>query len=117
MTTVNVTIEIDTDKLGSLTDKYLALLWHVAQANPAPLGDYFAGEAVLKIGREIIGRWLQQVPPQLWTHQECHHYWRELTRFASYQPAGQAGTDDFHPGQWHLDPGKLTKLADRSSLS
>jgi hypothetical protein len=56
-----ITIELD-DRLGSYQDTQLAMLWHLAQANPAPHGDRAAGELVERIGREIIGRWLK--PPR-----------------------------------------------------
>lgn len=34
-----ITFEVDGDELECHTDEYLAQLWHIAQANPAPFGD------------------------------------------------------------------------------
>ena len=61
MSTVSITIEIDGDRLAGYTDERLALCWHVAQANPAPHGDYAAGDLTERIGREIIRRWLGSI--------------------------------------------------------
>src|SRR6266702_7378601 len=61
------------------------------------------GELVERIGREIIRRWLQTVPPELWHHQGREHFRREVTRFAKYEPGGPAGIHDtraFHSGRW-----------------
>jgi hypothetical protein len=98
-----ITIEIDDEKLASYTDEHLALCWHVAQHNPAEYGDYMAGELAERIGREIIRRWLRNARPELWRHQGEHHYHRELTRFARYEPGGPAEVNDtraFHSGRW-----------------
>ena len=69
-----ITFEIDTNDLSHVNDRYLAALWHIAQANPA---DSFASpEAGLlaeTIGREIIKRWLSNTSPELWHHQG-HHF-------------------------------------------
>jgi hypothetical protein len=95
-----ITIEFDGDELTSYTDERLALLWHVAQANPAPHGDHAAGELVERIGREIITRWLRGVQPELWHHQGSDYYWAELRKFARYEPGGKAGSPEFHAGRW-----------------
>lgn len=79
-----VTIEIDTDRLENYTDSYLAQLWHIAQANPAPIEDYTAGDLAESIGREIIRRWLKRTGPELWNHQSRHHYWANLTKYAHW---------------------------------
>ena len=34
-----ITFEVDSDKLSSCNDDYLASLWFIAQANPAPMED------------------------------------------------------------------------------
>lgn len=70
----HVTFHINTDNLQSYTDEYLASLWHIAQANPAPIRDRAAGELAEHIGREIIRRWLRWAGAPLWNHQACHHY-------------------------------------------
>ncbi len=69
MTTHAITIEIDDAKLASYADGFLAVCWHASQHNPAEYGDYMVGELVEHIGREIIRRWLRNVPPELWHHQ------------------------------------------------
>jgi hypothetical protein len=58
MSKVQITIEIEDDHLGRYPDSHLAMLWHVAQANPAPHADKTAGRLAGRIGREIIRRWL-----------------------------------------------------------
>lgn len=73
-----ITIDIDTDALGNLTDTYLAALWHAAQANPAPIRDREAGAVAECIGREIIRRFLADTPPELWAHQGGHADWYAL---------------------------------------
>lgn len=74
-----VTVTIDTDGLRNYTDTHLASLWHVAQANPAPIEDRDAGELAEKIGREIIARFLSNTRAELYAHQGEHHYWTALT--------------------------------------
>ncbi len=110
MTKHEITIEIDDTKLASYTDGYLAVCWHAAQHNPAPYGDYFAGQLTEHIGREIIRRWLKEVPPELWHHQGSDHPHKWLTEFATYEPGdgykpgGGFGDDEnmraFHSGRW-----------------
>lgn len=73
-----ISIEIDTQSLETLSDQYLAQLWHVAQANPAPIEDPAAGDVTEAIAREIVRRWLASVPPELWAHQGRHAPWAEL---------------------------------------
>lgn len=74
-----ITFNVDTDSLAGYTDEYLATLWYIAQANPAPIEDGDAGEVVEAIGREIIKRFLGNTAPPLWNHQGRHHYWCALT--------------------------------------
>ncbi|MFZ2307555.1 MAG: hypothetical protein WAW73_07310 [Rhodoferax sp.] len=73
-----ITFEIDTDALNGFTDAYLSQLWHIAQANPAPISDVEAGRLAEAVGREIIRRWLGTTPPELYTHQGHQHYWNAL---------------------------------------
>ncbi|MGH3380397.1 MAG: hypothetical protein ACRDP6_37245 [Actinoallomurus sp.] len=94
-----ITIEVD-ENLSKVSDGRLMLLWHVAQANPVPLGDKSAGHLVQNIGREIIRRWLGSVPPALSHHQGHHYYWTCLTKFAKYEPGGQTGTPEWDNGVW-----------------
>jgi hypothetical protein len=103
MTPITVTFEINDGNLRSLTDQRLALLWHVAQANPAPHGNKAAGEVVEHIGREIVRRWLAGVEPELWKHQGRSYYWQELGRFAKYVPGSRDAMDPaWHDGEWVL---------------
>lgn len=67
-----ITIEIDTDNLTGFSDQHLAALWHVAQANPAPIEERAPGEVAEAVGREIIRRFLAATPPYLWAHQGRH---------------------------------------------
>lgn len=76
-----ITFEIDTDRLSAFNDEYIAQLWHVSQANPAPFGDADACDFAERVGREIVRRWLAVTPPQLWGHQGCH--------VKTQQPAGR----------------------------
>lgn len=68
----SITIPVDIDTLSHLEDRYLAALWHVAQANPAPIADRAAGDMAEAIGREIIRRFLAATSPLLWAHQGRH---------------------------------------------
>jgi hypothetical protein len=99
---IQITIELDDGHLASYQDAQLAMLWHLAQANPAPHGDdRAAGELVERIGREIIRRWLQATPPERWRHQGRDHSWHQLRQLASFTPGpGQAGRPEWHDGTW-----------------
>lgn len=72
MAETTIKFAVDTDNLGHVTDAYIAQLWHIAQANPAPFGDRNACEFAEAVGREIVRRWLTSTPPELWTHQGRH---------------------------------------------
>lgn len=95
----SITIEIDED-LSKATDSRLATLWHVAQANPAPISDPAAGRLVELLSYEIIRRWLQKTPPELYQHQSRHYTHTWLCKFAKYEPGGPAGTPEWHDGVW-----------------
>lgn len=98
-----ITFSIDTAKLDGYTDQHIAQLWHIAQANPAPITDRDAGELAESIGREIIKRWLQALPPELWAHQGRHYYSCILSDNGSWQ-----GPDH---KRWVPDPAKYTEAA------
>lgn len=74
----SITFEIDTDNLSGYTDEHLASLWHIAQSNPAELGDRDASDLAGKIGYEIIKRWLSTAPVKLYSHQPRHFEWKGL---------------------------------------
>lgn len=97
-TTVTISIEFDLTELHRAPDSRLAMLWHLAQANPAPHGDEQAGEIAAKVGAEIIRRWLKATPPEMYHHQDSSYYWHHLGRFASHRD-----------GDWYPDPEKLAK--------
>ena len=103
-----IPIEIDEAALSGYSDSYLALCWHVAQANPRDgFADSIAGDLAESIGREIIRRWLKSAPVELWNHQGRHHYAKELGKFAKYTPPADAdkGSPDWHTGTWTLRDG------------
>lgn len=119
MTKHAITVEIDEGQLSQYADSHLALLWHVAQANPASFADKSAGELVERISREIVTRWLRATPAELWHHQGRHysHHW--LTKFAKYVP----GTPDARDPEWHngtwvpREPDEVTaKLAEADGV-
>ncbi len=72
MAATTITFEVDADSLTRFDDEYIAQLWHISQANPAPFGDVTACDFAEHVGREIVRRWLADTPPQLWTHQGRH---------------------------------------------
>ncbi len=75
---ITISIDIDTGKLRTFTNEHLSDLWHVAQANPAPISDMTAGELADEIGREIIRRWLKENPGNMYHHMGSHGYWSIL---------------------------------------
>lgn len=89
----SITIEIDSNHLAYLTDASLASLWHVTQANPAPLEDRAAGDITEHVGREIIRRFLANTPPELWAHQGRHAEWHELMVLKGHLPAPVAAPE------------------------
>jgi hypothetical protein len=102
MTERTIPITFDIDHLHNYTDEFLLTLWHVAQANPAPIGDHQAGDIVTKLGNEIIRRWLHGVEAPMYHHQPHHNYWWALTRIATYEPPTgvQPGDPDWRNGRW-----------------
>lgn len=82
MAATTITFEVDADSLTRFDDEYIAQLWHISQANPAPFGDATACDFAEHVGREIVRRWLADTPPQLWTHQGRH--------ITTQQPTGRA---------------------------
>lgn len=67
-----ITFEVNSDSLDRYNDEYLAQLWHISQANPAPFGDRAACEFAEAVGHEIIRRYVSSQPPSLWAHQGRH---------------------------------------------
>ncbi|PXY21104.1 hypothetical protein [Prauserella muralis] len=88
---VEITIAFNEHSLVTYGDSYLAMLWHVAQANPADgFEENRPGEIAERIGREIIRRWLSKAPVELYHHQGQHYYHRELTKHGKW--TGPGGT-------------------------
>jgi hypothetical protein len=117
MATTAITIEFDPDRLSGYDDKFLATLWHACQANPENgFENEEPGDLAMKVGWEIIRRWLRGVEPEMYHHQVRHYWWQQLRRFASYQPGeghATAPLEDrerlFHAGTWHLRPQAVAK--------
>lgn len=74
MTKHTVVVDLDDQDLPHVDDGHLALLWHVAQANPAAWGEPSAGLLASKVGHEIIRRWLRGAPLELFRHQEVDQF-------------------------------------------
>lgn len=100
---VAITVEIDPKNLRNLTPQALAAAWHIAQANPAPHGDWQAAELVKHIGWEIIRRWLADTAPEMHHHQADAGARQWLGAFAKYEPPADAGSPgaDFDEARWH----------------
>lgn len=94
-TQITITVPERAD-LRRAADDYLAALWHLAQFNPAPLGDKKAEKIVAAVTKEIVRRWLAKTEPSMHHHLPGGYYWDELRRFAKYEP----GADDFDAGRW-----------------
>lgn len=108
---MQITFDIDPDGVAVYSDEYLAFVWHAAQHNPAPLGDWAAGELVAKVTAEIVRRWLKTTEPSLYHHQPRDHYWSALTQIAKYEPPegiepGSPGVPnpEWHNGRWVVRP-------------
>ncbi|MDP2398840.1 MAG: hypothetical protein Q8M53_10845 [Burkholderiales bacterium] len=85
-----IRIDIDLDALQSYADEYLAVCWHVAQANPASSFDSpEPGIIAEHVGREIIRRWLKEIPPQLWNVQGSHFAFGEKQRLVQSAAEGR----------------------------
>ena len=67
-----ITFEVDADRLDSYNDQYIAQLWHISQANPAPYGDRDACDFAEHVAREIVRRFLAATAPELWVHHGHH---------------------------------------------
>lgn len=88
MSTHVVTLTINADTLSRVTDEYLHSLWHVAQANPAPVGDRAASELVGAITAEIVRRWLQSAPVDQFHHTPGAHHWHTLVQHGNWRGPG-----------------------------
>jgi hypothetical protein len=108
MTATSITIDFDPDQLGTCTNQYLAMLWHLAQHNPADgFENRGPGDLAMRVGWEIIRRWLKHVPPEMYHHQQAHYSQWQLGKFAIYRPGGPAWDHEakdwnpaFHDGHY-----------------
>lgn len=93
---LSLTFEIDCDPnaLRSITDQYLAQLWHIAQANPAPSSDPDAADFVSSVGTEIIRRWMSGVEVELYAHQPNDFMWSLLRQHGKFSDSGRDWTPD-----------------------
>lgn len=86
MSTFTITFTIKSSELAHVSDQQLAALWHIAQANPAPMDDHAAADLAEKIGREIIRRFVSATPPELYQHQGQHPWWTRWCRMTGSLP-------------------------------
>lgn len=99
----SITVKIDLENLARYPDADLAALWGVAQLDPSPTGDWAAGEAVGRLSREIIRRWLKAAGHLMTNHKVEHNYWTELVKVAKYVPPPDTSAGDverWHQGEW-----------------
>lgn len=84
-----ITISIDEAELTRVTDETLAFWWHLAQHNPADgMAASEPGDLAMKIGWEIIRRWLANAPVEMHRHQQSHYFWHELTKLGNWSGPG-----------------------------
>ncbi|MFM2059033.1 MAG: hypothetical protein RLY71_3418 [Pseudomonadota bacterium] len=83
-----ITFTVDTDTLRGVTDSHLHALWHIAQANPAPMHDRDACALVGDLSAEIVRRWLLGAPVELYQHQATHHHWHTLVQHGNWRGPG-----------------------------
>lgn len=89
-----IRIEIDTDRLPSYHDGYVASLWHVAQANPVEYGDAIASQLVGAISTEIVRRFLAAQAAPLYDIQAVDVYRKGLHGQVAAQGDGAAADPD-----------------------
>jgi len=64
----------------------------------------------IPLGREIIRRWLKAAEPELYHHSGRHYYWKQLCKFARYQPGSHDPSNpEWRNGVW------VPRVADHSS--
>lgn len=91
---ITITFSVDQSGLQSYEDRFLAALWHVAQANPAPIENHEAADIAERIGREIIRRWLATAPVELWAHQGSHPWWWQVHQAHQAMAEASVPTED-----------------------
>jgi hypothetical protein len=111
-----ITITVDEAVLTSVNDETLAFWWHLAQHNPA---DGFAasepGELAMKIGWEIIRRWLRKAPVELYHHQQQHYYWNQLRKLG-YWREGREFVPHIMPPDTRIVRDALTEAAEHQKI-
>ena len=75
-----ITIVIEESMISRVGDETLAFWWHLAQHNPANgFENKEPGDLAMKVGWEIIRRWLAKAPVEMYHHQQGH-YTRNIAR-------------------------------------
>jgi len=105
-----ITFEVDSENLQSYTDQYLAALWHIGQANPAPFGDRDACRFAEDVGREIIRRFLANTGPELWHHQGRHVEAVPKTYAAEPSTIDEQIRSQVQPGEFVTVPDLMQRL-------
>lgn len=71
-----ITIVIEESMIGRVGDETLAFWWHLVQHNPANgFENKEPGELAMKVGWEIIRRWLAKAPVEMHHHQQSNYLW------------------------------------------
>ena len=97
-THTQITFAVSLDSLGSFSDEYIAQLWHISQANPAPFGDKAACEFADAVGHEIIRRFVTATPPALWAHHGRHTAEKQVMENAVTAPVVDSDLHSFLKG-------------------
>lgn len=85
-----VTIEVDEALLAKVNDETLAFWWRLAQHNPADqFADKEPGQLAMRVGWEIIRRWLKGAPVEMYRHQQENYYWDKLRRVGKWNAQRQ----------------------------
>lgn len=105
-----IAFEVDGENLQSYTDQYLAALWHIGQANPAPFGDPDACRFAEHVGREIIRRFLAATGPELWHHQGRHVEAALKTYAAKPSTIDEQIRSEVQPGEFVTIPDLIQRL-------
>jgi hypothetical protein len=93
-TEITLKLDVEAHTLEGYTDAYIAQLWHIAQANPAPTGDHDASELVDMLKYEIVRRWLSGMRPELYRRQASENYRELLMRHGHWKKLDPTAPDD-----------------------
>lgn len=103
-TTITFNLDVEPHTLERYGDEYIAQLWAIAQANPAPRGDHDAAQLVGILEDEIVRRWLDRAGHTRYGRQSDENYYHILTKHGHWrrvEPAEQPEPADFvcHDGE------------------